>query len=123
MPQPLLYAIIRTMVAAALADGQLKPAEKQAIHTHLGDSGLGQAEVQQIHQDLVIPPSPEELAAQVPDPQQRPVLYRAALMVIRADKQVAEIETAWLQRFAATLGFDEAYRVELESDLLRVGAA
>jgi uncharacterized membrane protein YebE (DUF533 family) len=120
IPPPLLYAIIRTMVAAALADGQLKPAEKQAIQAHLGDSGLGQAEVQQVHQDLVIPPSPEELAAQVPDPQQRAVLYRAALMVIRADQQVAEIETAWLQRFAAILGFDEGYRTELENDLLQV---
>jgi len=118
LPPDLVFAIVRTMVAAALADGHMSPEEKQTIHTRLGESGLDQDRIRQIHQDLVIPASPDELAAMIPDPAQRPALYRSAILVLLADRQVQPTERAWLDRLAAALGFDGSVRSELEKDLL-----
>jgi uncharacterized membrane protein YebE (DUF533 family) len=106
------------MVGAALADGQMATAEKQTIHKRLGESGLAQEQISQIHQDLVIPPSTEELATMVTDPQQRAVLYRSAVLVTLADHDLSQVERAWLTRLATSLGFDDNQRLGLEQDLL-----
>jgi uncharacterized membrane protein YebE (DUF533 family) len=113
----LVAAIVRTMVAAALADGHLAAEEKTAIEGRLGESGLAEDAVQQIHRDLVVPPSPEELAQLLDDPAAAAVLYRAALLVIKADSEVGQLELTWLQRLAAALGLDASRRQELEADL------
>jgi len=47
------YSVVRTMVAAALADGDLAPAEKAMIQDHVADSGLADDQVQQIRRDLL----------------------------------------------------------------------
>jgi len=120
LPPTLVYAVVRTMVAAALADGRLAPEEKRAIEGRLDEAELAPDQVQQVHKDLVIPSAPEELADQVADPGQRAAMYRAALLVLGADGDVSEHETAWLHRLAAALGFDDGHRRALEDDLLNV---
>ena len=57
-PREVTYAIVRTMVAAALADGHLAAEEKELVHKRLGESGFTEEETRQIHQDLALPPSP-----------------------------------------------------------------
>ncbi len=103
-PSPeMTYAIVRTMVAAALADGNLAPEEKAIIQKHLGTSGLGGEQIRQIHQDLVLPPSPAELAALVPGGASREALYRFGGLIVLADRQTSDLERGWLNRLAAAL--------------------
>ena len=72
LPPEVTYAVVRTMVAAALADGHLAPEEKAIIQKHLGESGLSEAQTAQVHQDLVLPPGPAELAALAGDAEAQP---------------------------------------------------
>ncbi len=122
LPADLTYAVIRTMVAAALADGVLAIQEKQAIQDQLGTSGLSQERVAQIQKDLLIPALPAELAALVSDQQEREALYRSAVLVTRADLDVVDAERDWLRKLATALGFDESRRQALETDLAAVAS-
>lgn len=110
IPRDLLFAIVRTMVAAALADGHLADAEKAAIEEHLDDSGLEDEQIARVRKDLVFPASVDELAASTDDPQRRRVLYRFAVLIVQTDEDVSDEELAWLDRFAGALGLstDEA---------------
>jgi uncharacterized membrane protein YebE (DUF533 family) len=116
----LTYCIVRTMVAAALADGEMAAEERQAIHSTLSDSGLGDERIRQIGQDLVLPATPEELAAMVQDPAQRPAVYRAAVLVTMADRSTNALESRWSERLALALGLDDEERQRLEADLTGV---
>ncbi|MGH9334144.1 MAG: DUF533 domain-containing protein, partial [Vicinamibacteria bacterium] len=62
IPQALLFAIVRTMVSGALADGEMQAEERKLIETHLGESGLSPEQTKQIRKDLVFPPGLEEVA-------------------------------------------------------------
>ncbi len=118
-PSPeLVFAVVRTMVAAALADGHMAPAEKQAIQGRLGESNLAQAQVEQVHQDLVIPPPPDELAQMAESTEGRELLYRFALLVIGVDRQVSELERSWLDRLGRAFGLDPERQAALEQELL-----
>ena len=120
-PAELLYVVVRTMIAAALADGELSDREKAAIESHLDDSGLTEQEQKQIRRDLVIAPAVGELAGMLPDGEDPELLLQFAILVLRADDALAEIELQWLSRLAVALGVDEgraqALVEELASDL------
>ncbi len=117
LPQQVTYAIVRTMVGAALADGHLAPEEKAIIQKHLGDSGLSEEQTKQIHQDLVLPPSLEELAAMAPDAQDRETLYRFAALVVLADQQASDLERRWLERLAAAFELTAERKEALEAEI------
>ncbi len=117
LPQELTYAVVRTMVAAALADGHLAAEEKALIHKHLGESGLSQEQVSQIHKDLVIPPAPGELAAMTDDSEAREVLYRFGALVVLADQQTVDQERRWLEHLAAALELTGEQKVALEAEI------
>ncbi len=114
----LTYPVVRTMVAAALADGKLDPREKEIIHRHLGESGLATEQVAQVHRDLVLPPSPGELASLATEPATGETMYRCALVIVRADQEVDPLELAWLDRLAAALELDAERRQQLDDQLL-----
>ncbi|MEM1207450.1 MAG: DUF533 domain-containing protein, partial [Acidobacteriota bacterium] len=116
-PAELVFAITRTMVAAALADGHLDDRERQLIHDRLGESGLSAEQIQQVHRDLVLPPAPRDLAAMTDDPQWREDMFRFAGMVILADGQVSDFERSWLERLADDLAIDAERRSELRREL------
>lgn len=117
LPLETTYAIVRTMVAAALADGNLAPEEKAIIQKHLGESGFSEAQTRQIHQDLVLPPSLDELAALAPAAEAREALYRFAALVVLADQQVSDLERRWLDRLAGTFGFSDDRKAALEAEI------
>ena len=118
LPQGLVFPLVRTMVAASLADGELAPEERDLIHQQLGEGGLSDEQAAQVRRELVVPASVEELASGATDPEHAPALYRAALLVVKADGEVGDAETRWLSQLGAALGLDEARRKELEDDLL-----
>jgi uncharacterized membrane protein YebE (DUF533 family) len=117
LPPQATYAIVRTMVAAALADGSLDPAEKKVIQERLEDSELSAAEKRQIHQDLVLPPTPAELAALAPEAEGRELLYRFAAAVVLADRQVSDLERGWLDRLARALAIDAERAAALDLEI------
>ncbi|MCP4661707.1 MAG: tellurite resistance TerB family protein [bacterium] len=116
-PPETTYAIVRTMVAAALADGHLAPEEKAIIQKHLGKSGLGEDQIRQIHQDLVLPPSTAELAALAPGAEAREALYRFGALIVLADRQTSDLERGWLSRLASALELPAERVAVLEQEI------
>ncbi len=115
--QELLYAIVRTMVAAALSDGMLDPREKAAIQEHLSDSGLTDQQQSQIRRDLVIPAAAAELAGMLPEGEDPETLLEFAVLVLRADGELKAKELQWLADLAELLGVDESRRLALLKEL------
>ena len=119
LPSDTLYAVIRTMVAAALADGTLSSEEKRAVDEQLETtSELSADERRQIHRDLVLPPSPEDLA-ELPGAREEPeMLYRFAILVLEADGEASETERTWLARLGDALDLDADRRKALETQVV-----
>jgi uncharacterized membrane protein YebE (DUF533 family) len=117
LPQGLVFAIVRTLVAGALADGQMHAEEKKLIEKHLGESGLAPDQASQIHKDLIIPASPEELARSAATAEDRELLYRFGALVVLAEGQTSPPERAWLDRFGAALGLAPDRREALEREI------
>lgn len=123
LPRELLFAVVRTMAAAAMADGDMAPEERAALEEHLGDSGLSPEQIGRVRKDLVLPPTPGELAEMVEElperqaAEARETLYRAAALIVHADREVSDVETAWLGKLAAELALSperaEALRTEV----------
>ncbi|MEM7586548.1 MAG: DUF533 domain-containing protein, partial [Acidobacteriota bacterium] len=116
-PPEVTYAIVRTMVGAALADGNLAPEEKATITRHLDDSGLSAEQTQQIHRDLVLPPSPAELAAMVQGSEARETLFRFGALVTLADQDVSDLERQWLERLSQALEIAPERKQALEAEI------
>ena len=115
-PPELVYAIVRTMVAAALSDGEMHAEEKSLIQKHMGESGLSQEQVSQVQKDLVFPATPTELATLV-DAGDKELLYRFGALVVLADDKVTAEEKAWLKSLAEALAIDAARAEAIQSEL------
>lgn len=113
----LTYALVRSMVAAALADGHLDDKEKEMILARLDESDLDAGQRQQVHRDLVIPPTQAELAALTDSFDEREAMYRFAALVILTDGDVSELERSWLDRLAVAFAFDGERRRRLEDEV------
>lgn len=119
--QALLFAITRTLVAAALADGKLHERERALIHERLGEAGFTPEQTQQIHRDLTLPPTAFELAALTSDPAERATLYRFAARIVLADQSLADFEKLWLDRLAAAFELSAEQRATLEHEVFAAG--
>ena len=117
LPAATLYAVVRTMVAAALADGALSPTERARIQDKLGSGELPEEQAAQVRRDLLRPASPAELAAMVESDGERELLYRFAALVTRTDAGVSPTEAAWLGTLAAALGLYPERAKALEAEL------
>lgn len=115
-PPELVYAIVRTMVAAALSDGEMHSEEKALIQKHMGESGLSGEQISQVQKDLVFPATPAELAALVEAGDQE-LVYRFGALVVLADDTVTASEKTWLASLADALGLDAARAEAIQSEL------
>jgi uncharacterized membrane protein YebE (DUF533 family) len=119
-PQPppgLVFAIVRTMVSAALSDGEIHAEEKKLIEGRLGESGLSIDQTKQVHKDLVFPPTPEEIGTMVSTTEDRELLYRFGALVVRSQGGQSATETAWLDKLGGALGLAPDRRAALESEI------
>ena len=114
LPPAAEHAIVRTMIAAALADGRMSAEERAAVRAQIGGSGFSEQQVRELQQDMVLPLAPEEIAGLVDDAVPGELLFRFAAAALLADRQQTAEERQWLDRLAAALGIDPAHRAEVE---------
>jgi uncharacterized membrane protein YebE (DUF533 family) len=94
--------MLRAMIGAAKADGQIDASERAKILDTLGADAEAQDRAF-VEAELAAEPDPEALGAEVP-PAQRMQVYSAALMTIRVD---TEAEAHYLDRLARAMDLDE----------------
>lgn len=113
----LLY--VRTMIAAAAADGQIDKTEQHQILGGLGQIGLGEEAKQFLQQEIANPASIEDLVAAANSPEVAQQVYTAARIAIEPDTRE---EQMFLSRLATGLGVDEklAAHIDAEASKLKV---
>jgi tellurite resistance protein len=99
--QDMAQRILRTMIAAAAADGTIDQAEATAIQGQLGEED--EEERAFIEQELNNPATPEQLAAGVSGPQEAAQVYTAALLTVTMDSPE---ESRFLKQLALALRLD-----------------
>lgn len=120
LPPEAEYAIVRAMIAAALADGRMAPEERAAIRAQLATGGFSEQQVRELQQDMVLPPGVEELAALATGEGGGELMFRFAALALVADGHCSGAEREWLDNLAAALRIDAGRRADIERE---VGAA
>jgi len=92
--------LIRAMIAAAYADGELDEDEKAAIVERLGNAGLSPEERRFLSQEMERPLPLDGVVEGVGSPQQAEQVYAVSLLAIRVD---SEAERSYLQELAGKL--------------------
>jgi uncharacterized membrane protein YebE (DUF533 family) len=119
VPAP-VARLLRIMISAARADGELGSAERERILKEAREVGA-EALVQQ---ELEAPRPLGELVAGVSDPELQQQLYTLAFVIVRADENVTGGERIYLAQLANRLGLDPASVARLESEAAaRIDAA
>lgn len=104
--------LLRTMVAAAAADGHLDRMEYDRIRQQLLSSGLNEEEQFFLSQLIVRPSSIPELAAAATTPELRIEVYTAARLAVDRDSSV---EREWLDQLASALDLDPRLKAHLDA--------
>jgi hypothetical protein len=99
--QDTAHRIIRTMIAAAAADGTIDDSEAEAIQGHLGQEDAAEREF--LENEMRNPATPEQLAAGVSGPQEAAQIYTAALLTVTMDTPE---ESGFLKKLALALKLD-----------------
>lgn len=106
--------IIKSMIAAAKADGHVDNDEMERIESTLKQAGADQQLQQLIHSELNKPLDPSEIARLAQSPQQAAEIYLASLIVV--DEQNF-MEKAYLQELAKQLNLSSEVTFQLEQQL------
>ncbi len=106
--------LVRVMIAAAAADGQIDAEERGRILARTADAGLDADTRGFLEAELAVPRSADEIAAMT-----RPALvnevYAAALLAVNLDH---ESERVFLHRLGAGLGLSAETQQEIQTQLL-----
>jgi uncharacterized membrane protein YebE (DUF533 family) len=112
--------LLRIMISAARADGELGPAERERILKEAREVGAEAL----VRQELETPRPLGELVEGVSDPQLKEQLYTLAFVIVRADESVTGGERIYLAQLANRLGLDPASVTRLEGEAAaRIDAA
>lgn len=109
---PELARALRLLIAAARADGNLKPEEGAQIARHAAEAGAEGL----VRAELLKQRELAEVVRGVSDPAIARELYGLAFAVLRADEDVSADERAWLSQLQGLLKLEapEARRIEEE---------
>jgi uncharacterized membrane protein YebE (DUF533 family) len=110
LPEPVLR-LMRLMVSAAGADGEIGPAEREKILAEAREVGADAL----VARELEAPRPLGEIVAGVTDPQLKEQLYTLAFTIVRADETVTGAERIYLAQLANRLGLDAAEVKRLET--------
>lgn len=111
--------LIRSMISAAKADGQIDAQETQRIFGEMNTQALSQAEKAFLMEEIGKPIDVDALAGQVRTPQEATQVYAASVMVI--DAQTPQ-ETAYLQTLAQKLRLDAPLVAEIHQQIQAAAA-
>lgn len=112
--------VLRTMIAAAMADGHLGEQEQQHIFGKLDGLGLTGEERGMLFDELRQPQTAAALAAGVSDPVMAIEVYTAARMTVATDCQSSQ---AFLGDLAAALKLPDSLRASIHSSARSTFAA
>ena len=107
---PAVLQLMRLMISAARADGEIGAAERERILAEAREVG---AEIE-VQQELANPRPLGEIVAGVADPQFKEQLYTLAFTIVRADEAVTGGERIYLAQLAHRLSLDTAAVTRLE---------
>lgn len=102
--------VLRAMISAAKADGQIDQAEMEKIIGKASADGVTDEEKAFVMSELRAPVDVGALAAEVRSPAQAAEVYAASILAIDID---SEAEKAYLRQLAAALRLDDAAVSEL----------
>jgi len=114
LPAPVLQ-LVRLMISAARADGELGPAERERILAEAREVGAEALVVR----ELDAPRPLGEIVAGVTDPQLKEQLYTLAFTIVRVDEVVTGSERIYLAQLAHRLGLDPGAVTRLEAETAR----
>jgi uncharacterized membrane protein YebE (DUF533 family) len=103
---------IRTMIAAAAADGRIDADEQQRIMGDLQQAGMADAARRFLAAEISNPATPAELAAGVRSPEEAVQVYTAARVSIDLDTNE---EHVFLSSLARELGIDDALAAQVDA--------
>jgi uncharacterized membrane protein YebE (DUF533 family) len=103
--------MLRTMIAAAKADGLVDSDERARIADQLATAGLTEAGRNAVLAEFDRPVTPEALAREATDPMLAAQLYAAA---VAGAATIEGAERAWLDTFAKALRLDRAATEAIE---------
>jgi uncharacterized membrane protein YebE (DUF533 family) len=112
-------AIIRAMMGAAKADGQVDAAESEKIMGQMEAAGATAQEKMLLMQEMANTQDIPTIAAAASTPQEAAQIYLAALLV--CDSQCTR-EQAYLAELAGALKLDESFTRGLQQELLQIAA-
>jgi uncharacterized membrane protein YebE (DUF533 family) len=104
--------LIRAMIAAANADGQITPDERQRIMGKLDQAGAGPEERRVLEGELQNPRSVEQIVREVHDPATAEQIYLASRIAMNPDTGA---ERAYLDFLAARLEIPPSRLQELNA--------
>jgi len=104
--------LIRTMIAAAAADGRIDAQERQRILGSLRQDRSSTEAQRFLMQEVQRPASPAELASEVSSPEQAIQVYTAARIAVDVE---GEEEHAFLTALASKLGIDAALAAQIDA--------
>jgi uncharacterized membrane protein YebE (DUF533 family) len=109
---PELLQLLRLMISAARADGEIGPAERERILAEAREVGAEAVVAREL--EVVRPVA--EVVRGASDPQLREQLYSLAFAIVRADESLTGGERIYLAQLAHQLALDGATVARLEKD-------
>ena len=104
--------LIRAMIAAANADGQITPDERSRILQHLDKAGAGQEERRIVEQEIQSPRPLDDIIREVRDQDTAEQVYLASEIALKGGSAT---EQRYLDFLASRLNIPDQRRKELDS--------
>ncbi|HEU5323839.1 MAG TPA: DUF533 domain-containing protein, partial [Methylomirabilota bacterium] len=112
---PDVVRLVRLLIAAARADGDLRPEEGALIARHAAEAGAEAL----VRTELQGQPELADVVGSVSDAAAAAELYSLAFAVLRADEDVNGDERRWLEELEQLLGLDPPTARRLEEAVAR----
>jgi uncharacterized membrane protein YebE (DUF533 family) len=109
---PAIAQLLRIMISAARADGELGERERERILREAREVGAEEL----VRSELDSPRTLGELVEGVTDPDLKQQIYTLAFVIVRADESVTGAERIYLAQLANKLGLDAATVARLEAE-------
>lgn len=112
-------ALVKTLVKAMWADGEMAATEREMLGGILSELGASSEEVMEVGKMMQKPPDLEGIREQVPDYESRCDIMKFVLAMALADGRVNVSELQFLNKMAKTLEIKPEDMEGLKEDTLR----